>query len=443
VPQRPLGLQREARRVAVSTLRHVLNAAILPGWGNGQGMKAAAAGIALIACLAVGLPMAHARVESRDASNAVVSVQLLAINDFHGAVEPPPKRLFGQPAGGGEYLATQLAALKAQNPNTIIIGSGDMVGNSPPLSARFHDEPAIEVLNEAGLQVTSVGNHEFDEGKEELLRKQRGGCHPRDGCQDGDPYTGAKFTYLAANVEVKLTAAQLAAHERALSAFKKARAAFRAARTAYRKQMRAKRLACRKDPRSATCRRKVTPPSPFTRKRPTKPTPRPVLPPTKVMSVGGVKIGFIGVTVGGTPEVPGLRFSDEVAAVNQYAALLKRQGVNTIVALVHRGGTQTGGLNDCTGLSGSIVDVVKRFSRNVDVVHSAHSHRYYVCTLAGKLLTTASSEGRAVTDIDLSIDRSSGKVVAKRAVNTIVTQTIGKDPEVTAIVEKWRRLFTG
>jgi len=159
-----------------------------------------------------------------------------------------------------------------------------------------------------------------------------------------------------------------------------------------------------------------------------------------VIAIGGVKIGFIGVTVGGTPEIADLRFVDEVATANKYAAALKKQGVNTIVALVHQGGFQTGGLNDCTGLSGGIVDIVNRMSKDIDVVHSGHTHRYYVCTLGGKLLTSASSDGRAVADIDLTLDSTSGKVVAKQAVNTIVTHTIAKDPEVTAIVEKYRQL---
>ena len=143
--------------------------------------------------------------DAEAATQAPVSVQLLAINDYHGNIEPPGGTFFGQPAGGAEYLATHIAALKAQNPNTIVVGAGDLIGASPLTSALFHDEPSIETLNEAGLQVTSIGNHEFDEGKNELLRMQRGGCHPMDGCQDGDPFEGADFDYLSANVEVLVT----------------------------------------------------------------------------------------------------------------------------------------------------------------------------------------------------------------------------------------------
>ncbi len=103
-------------------------------------------------------------------------------------------------AGGAEYFATHLATLAARNPNTLIVSAGDLIGASPLLSGMFHDEPTIEALNAMGLDVASVGNHEFDNGWRELLRMQNGGCHPVDGCQDDTPFTGAAFQYLAANV---------------------------------------------------------------------------------------------------------------------------------------------------------------------------------------------------------------------------------------------------
>ena len=80
------------------------------------------------------------------------------------------------------------------------MAAGDLIGASPLLSAAFHDEPTVEALGLAGLDLASVGNHEFDEGADELLRIQHGGCHPRDGCSDPDhPYAGAGFQYLSAN----------------------------------------------------------------------------------------------------------------------------------------------------------------------------------------------------------------------------------------------------
>ena len=409
-------------------------------------MNKVIAGIGLAVCLAVAAPSALARVDAQAATQAPVSVQLLAINDYHGNIEPPGGTFFGQPAGGAEYLATHIAALKAQNPNTIVVGAGDLIGASPLTSALFHDEPSIESLNEAGLQVTSIGNHEFDEGRNELLRMQRGGCHPMDGCQDGDPFEGADFDYLSANVEVLVTDAQRAAYAKSLAAYTKARAAYNKAVARYKQRLKAKRAACRKSPQSAACKRKVTAPRRFTRKRPTAPTAKPLFPATKVITTGGIKVGFIGMTLEGTPSivtpsgVAGLRFLDEAATANKYAAELKKQGVNTIVVLIHEGGLQTGGLSDCTGMSGAIIDIVNAMSSDIDVVVSGHTHTYYICTIGTKLVTSASSFGRAVTDIDLTVESTNGEVVTKSAVNTVVPRTIAKDPEETAIVQKYQRL---
>ena len=113
-----------------------------------------------------------------------VQVQILAINDFHGNLQPPggsSGRVGTVDAGGVEYLATHIQNLRALNPNTVVVSAGDLIGASPLLSALFHDEPTIEAFNKIGLDFNAVGNHEFDEGVDELLRMQRGGCHPVDG----------------------------------------------------------------------------------------------------------------------------------------------------------------------------------------------------------------------------------------------------------------------
>src|SRR3954454_6290633 len=186
------------------------------------------AGLAL-AALALTVPAAQAKPDKPHGGKASqdTHVQLLAINDLHGHLSPdtpgsiqvgccnPVKNSAGVqtgwtqktvPAGGLEYLVAHMKALKAQNPNTIEVGAGDLIGASPLVSALFHDEPTIEGMNLLGLDVTGVGNHEFDEGVDELQRMQYGnqrggdGCHPVDGCQDGTPFGGSVFRYLAANV---------------------------------------------------------------------------------------------------------------------------------------------------------------------------------------------------------------------------------------------------
>jgi 5'-nucleotidase len=341
-------------------------------------------------------------------------VQLLAFNDFHGHVEPstPGTIQIGQsrsgstivnqtvPAGGAEYLATHVKALRTANTNTITVGSGDLIGASPLLSGLFHDEPTIEALNVVGLDVSGVGNHEFDEGLGELYRMMNGGCHPVDGCQDGDPFFGAGFGYLAANV-------------------------FFAG------------------------------------------TDDTILPPYEVRKVGNAKIAFIGMTLEGTPlivtpsAIAGLDFRDEVETVNNLIAKLKRNDIRTFVVLLHEGGFQNApfsnadpaqnlpgwaGIDNCDNLQGAIVDIAKNISDEVDVIVSGHTHAQYICRGAneidGKLVTSAASFGRLVTDIDLVIDHESKQVRSKTARNVIVTQTpdVAKDPAVTSILEKYRAI---
>jgi len=355
------------------------------------GLLAAATGVALlVGAIATG--------DAEGQKLDTVDVQLLAFNDYHGNLEPPSGsggRIGSTDAGGVEYFATHIADLKATNPNTIVVGAGDMIGASPLLSALFHDEPSIESLNEAGLQVTAVGNHEFDEGATELLRMQNGGCHPKDKCQDGTPFEGSKFQYLSANVFLLPTAAEKAA------------------------------AAKNKKPRA-----------------------KPLLPAYTIKEVGGVKIGFIGMTLEGTPKivtpsgVAGLRFYPEAYMANYWAQNLRKQGVQTIVVLIHEGGFQiaAGGINQCLGMSGPIVQITEMMSNDIDVVVSGHTHAAYNCMFGSKLVTSASSFGRLITDIDLTIDRATGDVVSKLATNRIVTRTVAKDAEETTIVSKYRTL---
>ncbi|MEU1750776.1 bifunctional metallophosphatase/5'-nucleotidase [Micromonospora arida] len=349
------------------------------------GMRRAAVGLTALAVAAFGAVATSP--EQADARPKPVDVTLLALNDFHGNLEPPSGSsgtIAGQTAGGVEFLATHLAELRAaaKKKNTITVAAGDLIGASPLLSAAFHDEPTIEALSMAGLDYASVGNHEFDEGAAELLRIQNGGCHPVDGCADGTPYRGAGFKYLSAN------------------AFKTA-------------------------------------------------TGQPLMAPYAIHKVQGVKVGFIGMTLEGTPQivsqqgVAGLTFADEADTANRYARELRRKGVETIVVLLHEGGTQaaTGGINDCVGMTGPIVDITNRMDPSIDVVVSGHTHQAYNCDINGKLVTSASSFGRLVTDIDLKIDRRSGDVISAAANNVVVTRDVAKDPKQTALIERYKTVL--
>jgi 2',3'-cyclic-nucleotide 2'-phosphodiesterase / 3'-nucleotidase / 5'-nucleotidase len=134
-----------------------------------------------------------------------VHVQLLGINDLHGQLDTirTVKNSAGEitaKMGGIEYLAGYLKQREQANPNTLMLHAGDAVGASAPVSALLQDEPTIHLLNEIGFDAGTIGNHEFDEGVEEMLRLINGGAHPKTG-----DFEGADFPYVAANVEYKET----------------------------------------------------------------------------------------------------------------------------------------------------------------------------------------------------------------------------------------------
>ncbi|WP_328318293.1 bifunctional metallophosphatase/5'-nucleotidase [Streptomyces sp. NBC_00388] len=352
-----------------------------------------------------------------------VDVQMLSFNDLHGNLEPPAGSsgtvaetqpdgtVKSVPAGGAEYLASSLRAARKGHPYSVTAAGGDMIGASPMLSGLFHDEPTIEALNDIKLDVTSVGNHEFDEGATELARMQNGGCHPTEGCfEKGKKFKGANFPYLAANVTSEKTG-------------------------------------------------------------------KPILKPYTVWKKNGVKIGFIGVTLEGTPNivtangVKGLKFHDEIETVNKYAKELDRQGVKSIVALIHEGGmpASTSYNYDCDspgagdGISGPIVDIAKGISPKVDALVTGHTHQSYVCDIpdpAGnpRMVTSAASFGRLYTDSTLTYDLRTKDIVrtavradgaegghgtagtVARPVNHIVSREQPKAQDITALITRWNAL---
>lgn len=322
---------------------------------------------------------------------APVELRILAINDFHGNLRPPPGGIrINDPedknkkvmvaAGGAEYMATLVKQLREGHKNTIFVAAGDLIGASPFLSAMFHDEPSVEALSMMGLAITSVGNHEFDEGRTELLRMQNGGCHPEDGCQGPRPFTGAKFHYLAASTIETATG-------------------------------------------------------------------KSVLPPYEVREFEGIPVAFIGLTLKETAGIvspagiAGLEFRDEAETVNALVPQLKAQGVEAIVVLIHQGGEPSGDYNECPAITGPIVEIVKKFDRAVDVVVSGHTHRAYVCDIDGRLVTSGDKYGTLVTAIDLKLDPATRDIISARAENVIVSNaSLAKDPEQTALIDAYDKL---
>ncbi|MGW7578278.1 bifunctional metallophosphatase/5'-nucleotidase [Streptomyces sp. NPDC054765] len=377
----------------------------------------AAASLAATA-LPAGADSGHAARAGR--AGRTVDVQLLSFNDFHGNLEPPQgssgtveelqadgsKKTL--PAGGVEYLAQSLRTARKGHPYSVTAAAGDLVGASPLLSGLFHDEPTIEAMNKLGLDVTSVGNHEFDEGRTELTRLQKGGCHPKDGCYEkGKKFRGAGFPYLTANVTDEKTG-------------------------------------------------------------------KPLLAPYTVWKHKGVKIGFIGVTLEGTPDivsangVKGLKFHDEVETINKYAKVLNRQGVKAIVALIHEGGTPAstsynyhcdspgpgGGSPRASssggGISGPITEIAKHVTPQVDALVTGHTHQAYACTIPDpsgrpRTVTSAASYGKLYTDTRLTYDRRTQDIVrtgvkAPGAVNHVVDRTQPKAADMTSLIARWNKL---
>jgi len=297
------------------------------------------------------------------------TVKILAINDFHGNIDPPAETNGGAVtvkdtvtnlpvnvrSGGGAYLTTLINQQKATNPNNIVVAAGDNIGASPLTSTLTHQEAAVDVLNAIGLEVTSVGNHEFDASQAELKRMQNGGCFPggtigTDTCIINRQFGGAKFKFLSANVV---------------------------------------------DAQTKT----------------------PLFPASYIKNFGGLPVGFIGLTFKNTPtavlaaNTVGLSFLDEVESINAEAAKLVAGGARAVVVLIHQGGQTTAAtINDqsCPGLSGDIVPIVDKLSSNINVVISGHSHQEYICNRNGKLLTSAGFYGNVLTSIDLSISSEKG-----------------------------------
>jgi 5'-nucleotidase len=349
--------------------------------------------LSLVLMLAPGVFAAAGGPGNPDPAGQLVQLQLLAFNDYHGHVEPSQAgTVDGVTAGGGEYLSTKLAELRAGNKYSLTVAAGDLIGGSPAFSGLFHDEPSVESLNAMGLDVSSVGNHEFDEGVTELLRMQDGGCHPVDGCYFPEaPYAGADFQWLAANVVNETTG--------------------------------------------------ETP-----------------LPPYWIQRFESINVGFIGMTLEATDTlvaavgIQGWDFLDEAETANALVPVLKAQGVDAIVVLLHEGGSQTpppGAIDACVGISGPVVAINDALDPAIDVLVTGHTHLPYNCVLpdsAGnpRIVTSAYSYGRVVSEFDLVLDKRTNDVRRdlSTATNHLVDQTtLTPDPAISAVIAKWQPLY--
>jgi 5'-nucleotidase len=346
-----------------------------------------------LACAAAGLTVVGVAAQPAAARPApTASVRLLALNDFHGNLEPPSGSSGraidenGQTvlAGGAAYVATHLKQLR--NRDTLTVAQGDLIGASPLISAAYHDEPSVQFLGDVGVTASAVGNHEFDEGYQELLRIQNGGCHPADGCSPAGTWRGAKFDYLGANVLLK------------------------------------------KDD-------------------------RPAIKPWTIRRVNGVRVGFIGVVTKTTPSIvtaegiKDLTFQDEVDAANRAARELKRRHVRAMVLLVHEGDQVKADArpDECGITPGAGSRIARQADPEIDMVLSGHTHQQYLCSVEDprgnpRLFSSGSSFGRVITEVNLTVNRRTGDIVRSsvRADNHVVTRDVPPDPATETFVQTWK-----
>ena len=308
-----------------------------------------------------------------------VELRIIAINDFHGHIATSSDSFGG--VGRADYLATNVAAVREAAENSIFVSAGDLIGASPLISGLFHDEPTIEAMNLIGLDINGVGNHEFDEGPLELQRMQHGGSHPVDGDLDGDPFDGASFQFLAANVIDDETGDT------------------------------------------------IFPPYAIRD-----------YDGIKVAFIGMTLEGTPNIVA--HSYVVGLTFRDEVETVNALIPTLRGEGIEAIVVLLHEGGFSDGGQNDCgSGLTGPVAEVTRGLDDAVDLVIAGHTNDEFICEIDGKWVTMADNRGRLFTVIDATLHGDTGDLTVREINNQPNAQAgVTPDPDLTALIDRYETL---
>ncbi len=301
-----------------------------------------------------------------------IQINLVGMNDFHGHLDATKfeytsaqqARAQSHLAGGVDNIAAALQAWRKTDPDLLVVGAGDLIGASPAMSAMWADEPSLQALTMAGLFASSVGNHEFDKGRAELLRQQNGGCvsiQQDKACQFSGSFKGAGFSYLAANVLDSATG-------------------------------------------------------------------KPFLPAYRIAEVKGIKVGFIGAVLKDAASVVlasgivGLKFVDEADAINAVIPEMRAKGASVFVVLIHEGGNTSEPFDkpDCTELKGPIVGIVKRLDPAIRLIVSGHTHKGFQCKVDGRTVTQAEMGGHVLSRIAMKVDPASSAVLDIGVKNVVV-----------------------
>ena len=333
---------------------------------------------------------------SINGASGTTDITIFSINDFHGNLQADkpvpymaPKEEHGHihptdnsltPSGGYAYLATVLKQRRALAPASILVGAGDLIGASPIGAAALRDEPVIEALNQLDLSVTSVGNHEFDNGSTALKSMIKGEC-PSEGCSFSG-FRGATYDYLAANVLDRAAPGN----------------------TPWLKPYVIRQVGD-----------------------------------VKVAFIGAVTADTPNLVAG--EGVKQLRFEEEANAINRYVPEIKQQGVSAIVVLIHEGAYYKGAATDpsysCPGLHGPIINIVKKLDKAISLIVSGHTHQAYTCKVDGRMVVQAKSYGAYLTETTLTIDRKSKQVINAVATNHLVEQgKLSVDADAQKLVEQ-------
>jgi 5'-nucleotidase len=343
-----------------------------------------------VSILAAALALAGCATSPHPAGGTV-DINLVALNDFHGNLEPTKYNL--KPAGSEQAQAIQaggidvlkgaLTAFRKEDKDLLFVAAGDLIGASPALSSMWADEPSIEAMNRMGLVASSLGNHEFDQGSKELLRQQNGGCdspRPTKACQLAPSFKGARFSYLATNVIDTATGKNL-------------------------------------------------------------------VPGWRIVDVKGVKVGLIGAVLKDTPSVAvasairGLSFLDEAESINKVLPAMRAQGAQVFVVLIHEGGGTKEGYDkaDCESLHGPIVGITKKLDPAIRLVISGHSHTGYLCKVDGRVVTQADAYGHLLSRIRMQVDVGTGAVRDIQVKNVVMAPgAYPADAELTAYLASVR-----
>ena len=317
--------------------------------------------LAIIVLIPIGLSC------SRDPAPAAgpVYVKILAVNDFHGQL-PDGQKLNTVPAGSAPVLASYLrAAADAGQTTTFMALPGDIVGASPPESGLLLDEPTLLFWNSLAPTYTTIatfGNHEFDEGTDELLRKVHGGNSATTIAHLIDPYPGAEMEYISSNVVWRINETPIAAPYVIRDAG--------GARVAF---------------------------------------------------IGATTVETPSIQI--AANIEDIAFIDEIESINRYIPEIQGKGVHAIIVLLHEGGLQDaydGPTREGGNVTGRVAGIVAGLDPDVDVVLSGHTHEFtnaYLENAGGEpvLVTQAYSYGRAFADIDIVIDPITGDITHKTA----------------------------